>query len=98
SVTCTEDTDRIDPALVPAAVAGSFIGDARVRGQMAACAVWPRTQLPADYFDDFTVKLPVLLVSGNLDPVTPPHWGDVAHGMLPESVHVVMPGAHVAGN
>jgi pimeloyl-ACP methyl ester carboxylesterase len=98
SVSCSEDTNRIDPALIAKAVAGSFIGDWRVKGQMAACSAWPTTHLPADYFAPFTVDTPILLVSGNLDPVTPPHWGDVAKRYFPKAVHVVMPGAHVAGN
>lgn len=98
SVTCTEDVSRIRPEEVAKETAGSFIGDWRVRGQMAACGAWPRGALPADYATPFTSDVPVLLISGNLDPVTPPHWGVDAQKSFPNSLHVVMPGAHVSDN
>jgi pimeloyl-ACP methyl ester carboxylesterase len=44
------------------------------------------------------VDVPVLLISGNLDPVTPPNWGDEVAGNMPNSLHLVSPGAHVVGN
>jgi pimeloyl-ACP methyl ester carboxylesterase len=98
SFTCTEDTARIRPEEVAKEVGDSFIGDARVRGQMAACAVWPKGDVPADFDTPFTSDVPVLLVSGHLDPVTPPQWGEVAKGYFPNSVHLVLPGGHVPWN
>jgi pimeloyl-ACP methyl ester carboxylesterase len=96
SFTCTEDTARIRPEEVAPRAAGSFIGDFRVRGQMAACEEWARTSLPEGYFAPFASDVPTLLVSGNLDPVTPPRWGEDAARHLPNSVHVVNPGGHGA--
>lgn len=98
SVTCTEDVSRIRPEEVAPLTAGSFIADWRVRGQMAACSVWPKAPLPREYLEPFTSDVPVLIISGNLDPVTPPHWGEDARKSFPNSVHVVMPGAHVSYN
>src|SRR6185312_9283609 len=98
SVSCTEDVSRIRPEEVAPATAGSFIGDWRVRGQMAACSVWPKAPLPEEYLAPFVSRVPVLFISGNMDPVTPPHWGDDARNSFPNSVHVVMPGAHVSYN
>jgi len=40
----------------------------------------------------------VLLISGNLDPVTPPRWGVEAQKYFPNSVHIIVPGAHVSGS
>lgn len=96
SVTCTEDVSRIRPEEVAAATKGSFIGDARVRGQMTACSVWPKGPMPKDYTTPFTSNVPVLLISGDLDPVTPPHFGVDAQKTFPNSVHVIVPGAHVS--
>ncbi|HEX8705974.1 MAG TPA: alpha/beta hydrolase [Myxococcaceae bacterium] len=98
SVTCSEDVHRIRPEEVEKETAGSFIGSHRVRGQMAACAEWPRGQVPEDYFRPFTTEVPVLLVSGNLDPVTPPQWAEEAKKSLPNSIHVVTPGGHTSSN
>jgi fermentation-respiration switch protein FrsA (DUF1100 family) len=41
--------------------------------------------------------MPTLLLSGTLDPVTPPRWGDEAARHLPRSLHLVVPGAHGVG-
>jgi pimeloyl-ACP methyl ester carboxylesterase len=98
SVTCTEDVSRIRPEEVAPLTASSFIGDTRVRGQMAACSVWPTAPLPTSYAAPFKTNVPVLLVSGNLDPVTPPHWAADAQRSFPNSLSVVMPGAHVSDN
>jgi pimeloyl-ACP methyl ester carboxylesterase len=98
SVTCAEDVARIRPGEVARETAGSFIGDFRVRGQMQACAQWPKGELPADYARPFRSEVPALLVSGNLDPVTPPQWGEVARRTLPDSLHVVNPGGHGEGS
>ncbi len=96
STTCSEDVNRIRPEEVAKASAGSFIGDYRVRGQMAACSVWPKAKLPEDDLAPYGSDVPVLLISGNLDPVTPPHWGEVAIKYFPNGKHIVAPGAHVS--
>ncbi len=38
--------------------------------------------------------VPTLLISATSDPVTPPRWGEEAVRHLPNSLHVVAPGAH----
>lgn len=96
SVSCPEDLARIDPAEIPAATADSFVGDYRVRGQLAACSVWARGALPADYAAPFVSSVPALIVSGDLDPVTPPKWGETLAGYFSEHLHLIGPGAHVA--
>ncbi len=96
-VTCAEDIDRIDPDSIERETAGTFLGDARVREQMAVCEFWPRSDLPANYGDPVSVDVPVLLLSGTLDPVTPPRWGDEADRNLPNSLHLVVPGTHGVG-
>jgi pimeloyl-ACP methyl ester carboxylesterase len=92
SFTCAEDTARIRPEEVERESAGSFLGTLRVKGQMAACSVWPKGKVPAGYYRPPVSRVPVLLVSGQLDPVTPPEWGEIARRRLPNSVHIVVPG------
>jgi pimeloyl-ACP methyl ester carboxylesterase len=96
SATCSEDVPRIRPYEIGPATAGSFIGDTRVRGQIAACALWPRTTLPQSYFAAFRSPVPVLLVSGERDPVTPPIWGEAARKSFPNSVHIIVPWGHAS--
>jgi pimeloyl-ACP methyl ester carboxylesterase len=95
SFTCAEDTWRIRPEEIERESAGSFLGTLRIRAQLAACSVWPKGKVPAGYYRPRPSPVPVLLVSGNLDPVTPPEWGEVALRRFPNGVHVVAPaGTH----
>jgi len=96
-VTCAEDLDRITEEMIVTETAGTFIGDGRVRRQLAICAFWPRSILPADAADPVTQDVPVLLLSGIYDPVTPPRWGEEAASHLPQSLHVVGPYSHGQG-
>lgn len=97
SVTCGEDVDRITEQEIANIAAGTLAGDGRVRSQKRMCAFWPRPAIPAGYGDPVRVDVPTLLLSGTLDPVTPPRWGDEAAGHLPRSLHLVVPGAHGVG-
>ncbi|MBI3450545.1 MAG: alpha/beta fold hydrolase [Acidobacteria bacterium] len=93
SVTCPEDTRRIDPAEARALNSGTFVGDYRVFQQTRACSMWPEAQLPAGYFDPFFTKAPVLIFSGRLDPVTAPHWAEEIAARLPHARNVMLHGA-----
>ena len=44
----------------------------------AACRVWPRGDLPQDYHQPVRAAAPVLIISGRLDPATPPRWAQEA--------------------
>ena len=92
SFTCAEDTWRIRPEEIERESAGSFLGTLRVEAQMAACSVWPRGKVPAGYYRPPVSRVPVLLISGYLDPVTPPEWGEIARRRFPNGVHIVVPG------
>lgn len=93
-VTCSEDVGRIDPETIPELTADTFMGDRRVREQIAACALWPKSDLPDGYGDPVVSDVPVLLLSGTLDPVTSPAWGEAAARHLSNSLHLVVPGSH----
>lgn len=91
SVTCAEATARIRPEEIEAAVAGTFLGDYRVREQMAACGLWPQRDPPESFFEPVVSDVPVLLLVGDLDHITPPAWSaQVARGLSASRV-VVMP-------
>ena len=98
SVVCSEDMPRIDPAEIETATLGTYLGDNRVREQMAVCAEWPRATIPADYAAPLTSSVPVLILSGNLDPVTTPEWGDETARMFPRGLHLVLPDGHAPNN
>jgi pimeloyl-ACP methyl ester carboxylesterase len=96
SVTNAEDMPRISEAEIVRETAGTFLGDARVRSQLAIGAFWPRAVVP-DADEPVHVDTPVLLLSGTQDPVTPARFGAEAASHLPHSLHVVVPGCHGVG-
>jgi pimeloyl-ACP methyl ester carboxylesterase len=56
------------------------------------CRTWPRGDIPADFKDPVSSDVPVLIISGEADPVTPPSNGDLAAKTLSSSLHLVVPG------
>ncbi len=96
-VTCAEDVAQITPDEVERVTAGTFLGDVRVRGQMEICEFWPKSILPPGFSDPVTSDVPVLLLSGTQDPVTPPRWAEEAARHLSHSLHVIVPGPHGVG-
>jgi pimeloyl-ACP methyl ester carboxylesterase len=97
SVTAAEDLARIDPAEIEERTGNSFFGDARVHSQREAAALWPKSVLPEDFGNPVRSAVPTLILSGRLDPVTPPQWGQLIHENFPNSLHVVIPAAHNIG-
>jgi pimeloyl-ACP methyl ester carboxylesterase len=95
SVTCAEDIPFIDPAQVPARTANTFLGDYRVAQQTAACGAWPRARIEPSHREPVASDLPVLVVNGERDPVTPPDFGPRVTRAMTRAVRVVIPwGSH----
>ena len=95
SVACAEDIPYIDPAEVAARTAGSFLGDYRVKQQAAACTVWPRGKAAEGHREALHTDIPILLVSGERDPVTPPAFADRAARFMTHAKKIVVPwGSH----
>ena len=93
SVTCAEDVPFFTPAEAEAEARGTFLGDFRTRVQKAACAEWPRGEVPAGFDLPVKSEAPTLLISGERDPVTPAADAESAAKFLPHARRVVIPGA-----
>lgn len=99
AITCTEDLSRVDAAAGERLSRGTFLRNYRVLQQLRACRGWPRATLPADHFDPVRSTVPVLVISGAADPVTPPRFGEAVLRYLPNSRHLVFQGGgHVPFN
>lgn len=95
SVTCAEDLPRVKAVDAEKLGANTFLGDYRYRDQSAACQLWPKAKVDANYADPVRSDKPVLIVTGEWDPVTPPANGDAVAKTLKNSLHLVIPdGAH----
>lgn len=89
SVMCTEDVAemRADPE-----AEDSVMGNTMVGLLQAQCSDWPTAARAEGFRDPLTGDLPVLAISGEFDPVTPPRYGDEVVAQLPRGRHLVAPG------
>ncbi|MGZ5432201.1 MAG: alpha/beta fold hydrolase [Thermoanaerobaculia bacterium] len=95
SVTCAEDLPRIDERAIRAGAVGTVLGTYRLDQQLGACRVWPRAATDAEMAKPVRSSIPTLIVSGEIDPVTPPEGGDEVARTLDRALHVVIPdGSH----
>lgn len=91
SVTCSEDAPHITKEMIAARTAGSFLRDDRVSRQMAVCDIWPHARIdPADR-QPFDSQVPVLVINGQIDPVTPPDFGRRTAAKLSNSLFLEVP-------
>ena len=95
TVTCSEDVPFISEEDVKKETAGTFLGDFRVRVHQRACREWPKIDVPRGFTDPVESKLPVLLLSGEVDPAAP-HWiGAEVARHLPNGRQLTVPdGGH----
>lgn len=98
AVICAEDAPKITPEDLTKASAGSMFGPYVMRTQQDACAFWPRGTVDPAFYEPVTSSIPTLVLSGEIDPVTPPVWGEAIIKHLSNARHIVMPGTgHTAG-
>lgn len=97
SVVCAEDMPRISADDIARETGGSFLGRHMFDTRVTPCEFWPKGAVADDFYAPVTSSTPVLIFSGENDPVTPPSWGDQVAATLTNSRHVVVPGAgHIA--
>jgi pimeloyl-ACP methyl ester carboxylesterase len=76
TIACSEGGARITDEDVRRHTAGTFLGDYRVGRERAACAAWRTYAVPESFYAPPTGGVPLLLVSGEMDHVTPPAWAE----------------------
>jgi pimeloyl-ACP methyl ester carboxylesterase len=90
SVGCSEDADLLQPDPRDQA---TLLGSYFVEFIKAQCEVWPRGSVPRDFHEPVASDRPVLLLSGEFDPVTPPRYGEEVLRGFPQGRHLVLRGA-----
>ncbi len=99
SVICAEDLGPHAPATDPAELQashapGQIFGSSFGDFYRQACADWPRGDVSAAFYTLPRAQTPVWLLSGGVDPVTPPRHGQrVAEALGPLARHSVLPQA-----
>jgi pimeloyl-ACP methyl ester carboxylesterase len=99
SVICSEAIPGMTEASIRSATAGTYLGDFQVRIYQRACHEWPRGEVPRDFYAPIRSKVPTLLISGALDPASPPEASAQAARDLSNSLVVVLKnGTHGTGS
>jgi pimeloyl-ACP methyl ester carboxylesterase len=86
AVTCAEDSQLVQPGQDD----GIFGGN--LHNFLEVCRSWPGQEAPAIIHAPVTSDVPVLILSGEADPITPPWHAEKLHQALPNSLHVIFPG------
>ncbi len=91
SVLCAEDAPLLSGTVdAPGASFGTSFG----RLYQRVCEPWPKADVPASFRQVPASPVPALLLSGGIDPVTPPRHGErVARALGARARHVVVPNA-----
>jgi pimeloyl-ACP methyl ester carboxylesterase len=91
SVLCSEDASQVSARELQQETSASVFGGHLIGSQLEACAMWPKGKVDADYYRPVVSDVPVLVLSGEVDPVTPPGWGDSVVKHLSRGLHIVVP-------
>ena len=91
SILCSEGLSAIDTASLSRATARTFLGEFPVRFQLRWCEGWPVAALPSDFRTPFRSAAPALLLTGELDPITPPAYADRVKEWFSNSTALVLP-------
>jgi pimeloyl-ACP methyl ester carboxylesterase len=96
AVMCSEDVPFYDgDAIDYEALEASYIGIMQLDAIEAMCSLWPPGPVDEDFHTPLDTDIPVLLLSGDADPITPPRYaidamvdlGNARHLTNPEQGH-----------
>jgi len=91
SVLCSEDASTVSASEIAAETSKSVFGTHLIGSQLDACAMWPKGTVDASYYRPVVSDVPALVLSGEVDPVTPPGWGQSVVKHLSHGKHIVVP-------
>ncbi|NNF67677.1 MAG: alpha/beta fold hydrolase [Gammaproteobacteria bacterium] len=93
AVMCAEDVPYYDiDEQKRTALRATYLGQLQVESLQAICAIWPTGLMDADFHQPVESAVPVLLLSGSADPITPPRYADIVAQHLSNSRHIVADG------
>jgi pimeloyl-ACP methyl ester carboxylesterase len=97
---CAEDVPAITPALMRSATDGTDLGDSQARRYEEYCKAWGTVgSVPKDFYEPVRSKVPALLISGALDPGTPPAFAQATAKFLPNGrLMTIKEGTHGTGS
>ncbi len=91
AVTCAEDAPLISTPEAEKLSQGSVFGN-RTVDFAEVCAKWPRGSVSADFRSPIESNTPVLIFSGEADPITPPWHAEKVAASISNELHLVFKG------
>ncbi|MBL8298914.1 MAG: alpha/beta fold hydrolase [Rhodanobacteraceae bacterium] len=93
SVMCADDAARMDPQAIARERVSNPFGASYAREWITFCGAWKSPE--ASLLEDI-IAAPILMISGALDPVTPPRSAEAAGKSMRHQQHLVVDGgAHI---
>ncbi len=93
SVMCTEDEPYFKNANISNGdLEASYMGSEFMQGLEIVCEIWPKGVIDPGFKELIKTDLPVLLLSGDKDPITPPEYAEQAMQKMSNSKHIVVEG------
>lgn len=89
NIVCNEDYPRVSEQDLAADAANDLDGEISQLAFKLVCPMWPKYQVSEDFYQPVVNDIPTLILSGKLDPVTPPSNGDYSDKTLKNSVHII---------
>ncbi len=90
SVMCTEDLPFVDrDAIDFALLEKTFISAMQFEALETICSIWPQGPIDDGFNEPLATDIPVLLLSGTADPVTPPRYAEMALVEMTNHAHIV---------
>ncbi len=98
SAMCAQDVAQLTPATMRAASVGTVIGMFEYDTYVSQCAVWPHRRVIAVKRWQ-VLPIPTLVLSGALDPVTPPLLGAKTAALFKPARHIIVPASgHISSS
>jgi pimeloyl-ACP methyl ester carboxylesterase len=89
AVMCSEDAPFYDDMAIDyEALEASYIGVMQLDAIAAMCSVWPAGPVDDGFQAPLATDIPVLLLSGEADPITPPEYAELAMVDLAQAQHL----------
>jgi pimeloyl-ACP methyl ester carboxylesterase len=92
AVVCAEDASQINAEQVDEFTRGNFFGRSWLDAVLETCKFWPHARLGPEYFAPNVDAAPTLVLSGEVDPVVPPQWGELVASRRPNARHLTIKG------
>ena len=89
TILCNEDA-----GVTPRPESRAFLGVDLVAPIARICEFWPKADVAPAFYQPVKSDVPALLLSGERDPITPPHWAAQVAGGLTNATALTAAGAH----